>query len=343
MCVCVCVCVHALIIIDFCNYYVACVSCVPIPVCVCVCVCVCAVIIMDFCDYGSLVRPIVKGMFRPFSASGNDREARVRYRALLRTAKEIAQGLEHLHYLNVVHGDLKPGNVLLKGSRVDVRGFNAQVSEAHTHTHTHTRGRVTMCHVFIHVWCCTWLSAGPLGYKGVVFTRVCGVLCAQVIDFGLSHMVQNSNPQKVGPIAHVACPESCVLSQAAVIVCCVIVHSTQSSPSLCLLCPSRIFIARRNDAWRAKRFRAPPYALYFVVHVLCLCMCFVKCMCLRMSFVKRVLCLQVSKAGGTLVYAAPEVFSGRVGKAADVYSLGIILWEMVTGSQPYKDLAEGET
>lgn len=51
---------------------------------------------------------------------------------------------------------------------------------------------------------------------------------------------------------------------------------------------------------------------------------------------------QVSKAGGTLVYAAPEVFSGRVGKAADVYSLGIILWEMVTGSQPYKDLAEGE-
>lgn len=46
---------------------------------------------MDFCDYGSLVRPILKGMFRPISSSGNDREARVRYRALLRTAKEIAQ------------------------------------------------------------------------------------------------------------------------------------------------------------------------------------------------------------------------------------------------------------
>ncbi|KAL6746968.1 kinase-like domain-containing protein [Haematococcus lacustris] len=151
------------------------------------------VIIMDYCDYGSLVRPILKGMFRPISVSGSDREARVRYRALLRTAKEIAQGLEHLHHLRVVHGDLKPGNVLLRGSRVDVRGFNAQV-----------------------------------------------------IDFGLSHLVSNSNPQKV------------------------------------------------------------------------------------------------SKAGGTLVYAAPEVFSGKVGKAADVYSLGIILWEMVTGSQPYKDLVEGQ-
>jgi len=151
------------------------------------------VIIMDFCDYGSLVRPILKGMFRPVSASGNDREARVRYRALLRTAKEIAQGIEHLHHLRVVHGDLKPGNVLLKGSRVDVRGFNAQV-----------------------------------------------------IDFGLSHLVSSSNPQKV------------------------------------------------------------------------------------------------SKAGGTLVYAAPEVFSGIVGKAADIYSLGIIIWEMTTGSQPYKDLVEGQ-
>ncbi len=42
------------------------------------------------------------------------------------------------------------------------------------------------------------------------------------------------------------------------------------------------------------------------------------------------------------VLLCEQVFSGVVGKAADVYSLGIILWEMVTGSQPYKDLNEGE-
>ena len=69
----------AVIIMDFCDYGSLVRPILP------------AVIIMDFCDYGSLVRPILKGMFRPISSSGNDREARVRYRALLRTAKEIAQ------------------------------------------------------------------------------------------------------------------------------------------------------------------------------------------------------------------------------------------------------------
>ncbi|GFH26460.1 protein kinase domain-containing protein [Haematococcus lacustris] len=43
---------------------------------------------------------------RKASAAESDRRRRLR--ALLRTAREIAMGLEHLHACNVVHGDIKP-------------------------------------------------------------------------------------------------------------------------------------------------------------------------------------------------------------------------------------------
>lgn len=48
---------------------------------------------------------IDKGLFQ-VSAQWS---ARVALRALLRTAREVALGVQHLHHNNVLHGDLKPG------------------------------------------------------------------------------------------------------------------------------------------------------------------------------------------------------------------------------------------
>ena len=47
------------------------------------------------------------------------------YKALLDTAS----GLDYLHSIGVVHGDLKTANVLLKGSTRDVRGFACKISD----------------------------------------------------------------------------------------------------------------------------------------------------------------------------------------------------------------------
>lgn len=81
--------------------------------------------IMEFCDQGSLLTAIGRGIFLPNGRFG----PKVALRALYRTAREVAQGMFHLHSANVIHGDLKPANVLLMNSRKDRRGFVARVSD----------------------------------------------------------------------------------------------------------------------------------------------------------------------------------------------------------------------
>ncbi len=61
------------------------------------------VVVQEFCNRGTLDNAIRRNVFMPTQLWG----ARIAYRAMLRTAAEVARGLLQLHDCGVVHGDLK--------------------------------------------------------------------------------------------------------------------------------------------------------------------------------------------------------------------------------------------
>ncbi|KAG2432207.1 hypothetical protein HXX76_009126 [Chlamydomonas incerta] len=83
------------------------------------------VMVQELCDGGNLAGALKRGTFRP---QGKTSLLAAR-RMLVRTAAEICRGMLHLHNANVIHGDLKPANVLLTRTRNDRRGFTAKVAD----------------------------------------------------------------------------------------------------------------------------------------------------------------------------------------------------------------------
>lgn len=81
--------------------------------------------VMEFCDRSTLHRAITSGIFTRHPRW----PLRVSRRAMARTATEIARGMMHLHSCGVVHGDLKPANIMLKASSEDRRGFTVKVGD----------------------------------------------------------------------------------------------------------------------------------------------------------------------------------------------------------------------
>ena len=50
--------------------------------------------------------------------------------AINNTAREIASGMAYLHNMDILHGDLTAGNILLSSAdATDARGFTAKVAD----------------------------------------------------------------------------------------------------------------------------------------------------------------------------------------------------------------------
>lgn len=50
-----------------------------------------------------------------------------------------------------------------------------------------------------------------------------------------------------------------------------------------------------------------------------------------------------TEAFGSVAYMAPESFNGKVGRATDIYSFGVTLWQMLTGALPFRGMKPGRS
>eukprot|EP00775_Hariotina_reticulata_P005410 gene5410-5643_t len=84
-------------------------------------------LVMEYCEIGTMQEVLQRGAFMDPAVPGCCNPAWV-----LSTAKELCVAVAYLHSMDVVHGDLKSSNVLLKAAATtaaDTRGFTAKVSD----------------------------------------------------------------------------------------------------------------------------------------------------------------------------------------------------------------------
>ncbi|GIM09432.1 hypothetical protein Vretimale_13266 [Volvox reticuliferus] len=79
-------------------------------------------LITEMCILGNIQRAISGRYFEHSNQLGAH--------AALRTAREIALGLMHLHLRGAAHGNLRPSQILLVESHADRRGFIAKIADA---------------------------------------------------------------------------------------------------------------------------------------------------------------------------------------------------------------------
>jgi len=86
-----------------------------------------ALLVMEFCDLDTLEHAIQTGTFSKPDPAIPVGKPKMEW--ILLTALEISHAMEHLHSHGIVHGDLKPSNILLHSSGQDGRGFTAKVAD----------------------------------------------------------------------------------------------------------------------------------------------------------------------------------------------------------------------
>lgn len=84
----------------------------------------CTLIFMEYCDKGDISRAIDRGEFVLNFPSSQPKTC-----AILTSALEIAKGLQYIHAAGIVHGDIKPDNILRKTDDLDPRGYICKICD----------------------------------------------------------------------------------------------------------------------------------------------------------------------------------------------------------------------